>query len=500
PCQQHGRYMRFLKGGKINHTSTPLTDPKMYEFFEYYHRWERWRTKYKIKICHLGHDRFFPANPRRPLRKERCSDSRIISDIKYMQQHGLTLKEARRIPYTRPWDSASTMWHDWKHEEYMHAVINSRDDRDLLSLDLDGGADGDTDSSVVPPLARLPPELLDLIISFLPKGAELTLRLACPALCYRYGSQTIFSLMCNLRIDPDLTVRQRSRWIFNSWLQRLPHRMPESAFLPCFPCGAQHSRFWFSRKETWNRSGTRACLGWTRRLYLSPRHSVTVQQLLGAAQEGWEVARRITTTPSDICPEFNLRLDGGSGRAYNPRITDDDDDNTAQPEDGHPPSPSALEALQQDSSSDGPSISAVKMSWYEPNGHSHCCVMYPGTFPSYRLEYDIHFPLPKLRLGLPPLSLSQSTKKYLGEHRFGFCPHLRSDDPAFEKKVGQLFEEGWSDLFRCRIRVTCQRCNTCVAPALKMGLGDERVLVVRVHRNLGDLNSGLDSVLLMHLM
>ncbi|KAL8905727.1 MAG: hypothetical protein Q9171_006566 [Xanthocarpia ochracea] len=328
----------------------------MYEFLGYYAptlddqlrklgniiRWECWGTKYKIKIRHLGHDHDIPANPCLPLRKERCSDSRIITDIKYMQQHGLTLKEARRIPYARPPDSTNTIWHDWKHEEYTYAVTNSRDDQDPPSLDLDSGADGDTNSSVVPPLARLPAELLDLILSFLPKDAELTLRLACPALYHRYGSQT------------------------------------------------------------------------------------------DAAQEGWEVARG-TTTPNDFRPDFNLRLDDGSGRAYNPRITDDDDNNTTQPEDGRSPSPSALEALQQDSSSDGPSISAVKMSWNDQNRHSHWCVIYPEISPPYRLEYDIHFPLPKLRLGLSALSSSYSTKKCLGEHRFAFCPHLRSDDPGMEK-------------------------------------------------------------------
>ena len=470
----------------------------MYEFLGYYHRWECWRTKYRIKIRHLGHDHDIPANPRLPLRMERSSDSRIISDIKYMQQYGLTLKEARRVPYTPPRDSASTMWHDWKHEEYMHAVTNSRDDRDPLSPNLDGGADGDTDSSVVPPLDCLPPELLNLILSFLPKDAELTLRLACPALYHRYGSQTVFSLMCNLRIDPDLAVRQRSRWISNSWLQRLPHRMPGGAFLPCYPCGVQHFSHWFSRKEVWNRSGTRACLGWTRRLYLSPRNSGTLQQLLGAALEGWEVARGITTTPNDIRPDFNPRFDDGSGRAYNPRITDGDDNNTAQPEDGRPPSSTALESLQQDSPSDGPSISAVNMSRYDPNGHSHWTL--PETSPSYRLEYDVHFPLPKLRLGLPPLSSSHSIKKCLGEHRFAFCPHLRSDDPGLEKTVGMLFKKGGSDLSCCRRWVACQRCNTCVTPSLKMGLGGEGVMDVRVQRHIGDLNSTLGSVWFTHLM
>ncbi|KAL8920843.1 MAG: hypothetical protein Q9208_006015 [Pyrenodesmia sp. 3 TL-2023] len=439
-----------------------------------------------------------------------------------MQKYGLTLKEPRRIPCTRPADTASTMWHDWKDEEYTGAVTNSRDDnRDLSSPNLDRrGADGDTNSSVeVPPrLARLPPELLDLILSFLPKDAELTLRLACPALYHRHCSQTVFSLLCNLRIDPDLAVRQRSRWISNSWLQRLPHQLPRGAFLPCSPCGAEHLRYCFSREEVWNQSGTRACLGWTRRLYLSPRHSMTLRQLLNAAQEGWEVARGITTIPNDSRPDFKLRLDDDDGfssggrRAYKPpRITDDDDDNdvinTAQPEedDGRrtlSPSTAFDQALQQDSSSSDnrpPWISAVSMFWNDPNRHSHSCVAYYETSPSYRLEYDIRFPLPKTRRGLRPPLPAHSTKEYLQKHPFAFCPHLRSDDPRMAKMVGLLFEKGGSDLSCCRRRVDCWRCTTYLTPSLKMGLGRERVLDVRVHKNVGDLSSARNSVWLTQL-
>lgn len=277
---------------KFNTPQRHRLTPKMYEYLGDYSytldgrlcklgriiQWECSRIKSRIEVLFQRH-----KNPR----KEPRSDSRIITDIKYMHQYGLTLKEARRSPYTRR--NPSTMWHDWKQEEYTYNATSNRSDPDSLLPDLDRG---DTKETTVSPLTQLPPELLDLIISFLPADAELTLRLSCLTLYHHHGSQTVFSLIYNLRIHPNLAVRHRTRWISNSWLlPRFPsHRMMPGGCLLCFPCEIQqHPRFWFAteEEEAWERSGGRTCLRGTRGLYyVSPRHSVALRQLVIAAQEG----------------------------------------------------------------------------------------------------------------------------------------------------------------------------------------------------------------------
>ena len=190
----------------------------------------------------------------------------MITDIPYMRQYGSSLKEARQITcYRHVEPSSTTTWHAWKHDEYYNTYSapqrNIGSTRDIAP-DLDGrAADGSP-----PPLALLPSELLDLILSFLPQDAELSLRLSCPELYHRCGSQSLFSLMYTLRVDPDPDVRRRCRWVSTFLFERFHHGTVTSTSarqgwpaLPCYPCGTRHPRSFFSEDEAVKLSGRRAC-------------------------------------------------------------------------------------------------------------------------------------------------------------------------------------------------------------------------------------------------
>lgn len=136
------------------------------------------------------------------------------------------------------------------------------------------------------PLIRLPPEILDLILSFLPRETEQSLRLPCSDLYHRDGSQSMLGLIHALRLNIDSGVRQRSRWMCNSWIEQ--HIQPRSLIttLACYPCRTRHSKLFFSKEEATNlSSGKRSCQGWTKRLDVSPRCRITFQHISEARQK-----------------------------------------------------------------------------------------------------------------------------------------------------------------------------------------------------------------------
>ncbi|KAL8902271.1 MAG: hypothetical protein Q9207_004806 [Kuettlingeria erythrocarpa] len=354
----------------------------------------RWECHQRLRVRYPAHGEDLCVVPPPPTPGKRRTDYRIITDVEYMQKHGLALKDARRVPCPRP--DLNPVWHDWKQEEYSYARANSsKANRESLP-DVDRLAHDEDATNPVSPLLRLPHELLDLILSFLPKDAELNLRLSCPALYHHYGMQTGFYLTYNLRIDPDPGVRQRSRWTAKSWPRMHPYRVYAGS-LPCSVCWTSHPRPFLAEKEVTKRLSPRVCYGWTRPLRISPRHSVTLRHLLMAAHEGWKTARLPAGDPA-LPLSFRRRLDNGSGRAHHARVSDEDNGSASEEDNVTPPS-AADEAITPNPS--GPSVSMVTMSWDEPIRHSHWSVTFPKTSPGYRIEYQVGFQLPKPR-GLPP--------------------------------------------------------------------------------------------------
>ncbi|KAI4184004.1 MAG: hypothetical protein LQ346_006205 [Caloplaca aetnensis] len=450
----------------------------------------RWECSKRFRVLYPAHEPNVRVIPPPPKREKPPPDCRILTDVEYMQKHGLALKEARRTPCTRP--GPNPVWHDWKQEEYLYALTNSsRADRES-SPEADRAAHDGEAKDWVSPLVRLPHELLDLTLSFLPKDAELNLRLSCPALYHRYGMQTGFYLLYNLRIDPDPGVRQRSRWTAKSWLQRPPGHRLSAGSLPCSVCGTSHPRPFLSEREATKRLSPRVCYGWTRPLRISPRHSVTLRHLLMAAHEGWKTARLTAIGPEPPL-FFRRQLDNGSGRAYNARVPDND--NSSVPEDVTLPS-AADEAISPNPS--GPSVSAVTISWEEPIRHSHWSVAFPKTSPGYRIDYDVCFQLPKRPVDVLLQSSSHSADRVLRETPFEFCPHMGSDDSRVLEMAGALF---WKSSHRPygEGRVGCESCKTCLTLSLKLASSGEHVWKVCVRKYIGDLNSAMDPVWLAHL-
>ncbi|KAL8833490.1 MAG: hypothetical protein Q9170_004235, partial [Blastenia crenularia] len=158
-------------------------------------KWECHRLKSRVKLLCRCNGKATVVNPDRMERPR--GDMRIIKDISYMKLHGLSIKEPRQTLRTLP--NADSTWHDWKHAEYVNAATGHQTGQEAPNPE----PPKDTSSTRITPLTRLPRELLDLILTFLPDVAQLSARLSCPEFYYCGGSQPRFSLIYTLNNDPD---------------------------------------------------------------------------------------------------------------------------------------------------------------------------------------------------------------------------------------------------------------------------------------------------------
>lgn len=377
-----------------------------------------------------------------------------------MEMHGRSGGEARQSP--RRYPDPDTLWHDWKQEEYRSSATSDGNNREAPDLtEADRGT-----RLLCSSLCRLPRELLDLTLSFLPRDSELSLRLSCPTLYHNCGTQSMFSLVYTLRIDVDPGVRQRCFWIVNSWCQRHHQRKPLGT-LPCFPCRTRHPRSFFSKEEAAKMTERRSCLGWTRRLYVTPQCWVTFQHVSKARQMGdlwgFEIQR-----PSSYHQRIGHYSDIGDELTAL---------NDAVPE-GR--SSRAVQAVLES----GPSIPVIDTAWPTPVRLSPLC----AEFYSFTLSYDLRLPVPPIALNALPL---QSFRKSFGRHPIRFCPHLSSDDLEMRQLVQAL-------LNKQRSRLNCKMCKTWLT--LDVHGSDMTVLRVHVKKDIGDTHSALDSTWLAHLM
>ncbi|KAL8853104.1 MAG: hypothetical protein Q9221_001986 [Calogaya cf. arnoldii] len=313
----------------------------------------------------------------KPIAEEFVPDWRGVKDVGYMRKYGLRLKEARRMRCNRRTER-DMGWYEWKWEEYTHSTTSSKVNQ--RTPDVAKQADRKSESLKPAPFTRLPPEILNYILSFLPKDAELALRFTCPELYYHFGTDPVFSLTYKLLIDPDPEVRQRTFWLRECWRQRSYYRTPPGSFLPCCACGIHHPRPFFSKEEVLTQSGTIACPGWIPRLDISPHFWADLERLLFAAREGW-CRVRVTDVDSwgDRKPLILLQF-GHVSRVHDPGATDDSD----VPEDDNVPV-DATQGFNQENL-------RMNMGIYEgPFKISQWRLTRHELSPSYRIEYDVRF-------------------------------------------------------------------------------------------------------------
>ena len=355
--------------------------------------------------------------------------------------HGMSPREAKHAPRRR--SDLDTSWHDWKQEGYMspeNAITTNRQALDSLT-------NVQQSNIFVSPMTRLPPEILDLILTFLPRDAELSLRLSCPEVYNGCGSQPMFSLVYTLCANADHQVRQRSRWIYNCWIQSYNKKRSLITTLPCYSCGILHPKLFFSETEAAKESGTRSCLGWTRKLYLTPHSWISYQHIFEARKK-WDkrgFQKQISSpTRCGLVATKDTAEEGNNARPVLLRIE------------------------------------GLELVWPTP---AHLSPLI-WDFHPFRLNYCIRFHFLRQTLS------GHASLARFGDQPFKFCPHM---GPA-ALEIGSLVQ---GQLKKRGKRLHCQECKTVVA--VQYSRVFPTLLDAHVTKIVGDLFSALDPVWLAHL-
>ncbi|KAG6986635.1 hypothetical protein G7Y79_00075g099070 [Physcia stellaris] len=368
------------------------------------------------------------------------------------------------------WD----LWHNWKIEECIREPTNTIDD-DVLNpsnLSPESHRTGLEElSSPSPGLARLPCELLNIILGYLDLESQASLRLSCRQFFHNCGSSSVFSLRYKMRIDSDPSVRLAWRLI-PEWFRG--YSQIPSNWLYCGKCATRHSRSSFPEAAIKILPTRRICLGHIKRLYLASDYSVSFTDI--------DYARR-QLRPSIPIKYHNPPRD----RAESPASVRCSIDDALQI---GPRVPHLLAATRQSA----PFIH-LWLHYSRELGENWPAHFRPDDWPwYYYLRYFWRFYVDPRNLDTGGSRLRLARDQSVVR----FCPHLHSKSGVVASAISSRRSHYAADKSIQGPSVRCEECATDIKIVLDAD-SPRTSLTVQVTKCLGTLRSAGDADWLAHL-
>ena len=353
------------------------------------------------------------------------------------------------------WD----LWHNWKIEECTRTTNPS-------SEKLNEPRDSRHDYILNPRcgLTQMPPELLNIISSYLDPESEVSFRLPCRTLYSNCGRDTVFGLRYKMRIDTNPAVRRAWRHI-PEWFPGYSHIPPR--LLWCSECKTRHRRYLFSSEEIARLPTRRQCLGRSLSLHVSPDCKLKFTDLR-LASHGKEASVPIN---------YHYGVQSRDGGVDSPDSARCSFDGSPQTGDGVP---HLLSTMRQSESflqlwyvlSDAEELN---LPWYSRHNSSLFVLRYVWCFCITESSFAI---------------IAQ-----LSSPCIRFCPHLKSDDQSIAPTISEYLSQPISSKLKAP-HVNCASCNTFLKISRPF---DKSSIFIEVTRKLGALRSAGEEQWLAHL-